>query len=135
MPRHEDRVTWFTSKKNDLDRQCGILEAQIEVHSLTVSKYRDLEEMEFGLKELKLLWSKIREIGVANQMNPDEAVRKFMKDIELYDDKLGFESQLHNLKAEIQKLESMSQFSHVDDVQKIAEFRPPVESCKERGCS
>ncbi len=44
--------------------------------------------MGFGLKEQKLLWHKVREIAVANQMNPDEAVQKFMKDDgEQYDKK------------------------------------------------
>ena len=95
-----DRVD-FTTKKTDLERKCGFLESQIEDHGLALSKYRDLEVMGFGLKELKLLWNKVIEIGDANKMKPDEAVRKFLKDVEQYDDKLGFESRLHNLKAEI----------------------------------
>ena len=119
------------------------MEAWIETHSLTVSKYQELEEMGFGLKVQKTLWSKISEIGVANQMNPDEAVQKFMKDVELYDDKLGFEAQLHNLKAGIQ-IEPINQTSmvtiifylisvlatHLDDIQKISQFRPLLRAAK-----
>jgi hypothetical protein len=64
------------------------LESAIDLHSQTISKYRELEDMGFGLKEQKLLWHKVREIAVANQMNPDEAVQKFMKDEgEQYDKK------------------------------------------------
>jgi hypothetical protein len=70
---------------------CPDLEVQIEVHSMTISKYKQPKYMGFGLKVQKLLWSKIREIGRANEIDPDEAVQKFMKDMELYDDKLGFE--------------------------------------------
>ncbi|MGC1931307.1 MAG: hypothetical protein WA667_20240 [Candidatus Nitrosopolaris sp.] len=99
----KNRVNSFANRKINLERECGFLESQIDAHSLTLSKYHELDEMGFGLKVQKLLWNKVREIGVANQMNPDEAVRKFLKDVEQYDDKLGFESQLHNLKAEIQK--------------------------------
>ena len=64
------------------------MESAIDLHSQTISKYRELEDMGFGLKEQKLLWHKVREIAVANQMNPDEAVQKFMKDEgEQYDKK------------------------------------------------
>jgi hypothetical protein len=56
--------------------------------------------MGFGYKVQKLLCHRLREIGVANQMNPDEAVGKFLKDVgEQYGDKLGFETTLNNLKA------------------------------------
>ena len=64
------------------------MESAIDPHSQTISKYRELEDMGFGLKEQKLLWHKVREIAVANQMNPDEAVQKFMRDEgEQYDKK------------------------------------------------
>ena len=64
------------------------MESAIDVHSQTISKYRELEDMGFGLKEQKLLWHKVREIAVLNQMNPDEAVQKFMRDEgEQYDKK------------------------------------------------
>lgn len=64
------------------------MESAIDLHSQTISKYRELEDMGFGLKEQKLLWHKVREIAVANQMNPDEAVQKFMRDEgEQYDKK------------------------------------------------
>ena len=82
-----DRVNDFTTKKTELERECASLQAWIDTHSLTLKKYLELEEMGFGLKEQKLLWTKIMEIGVANQMSPDQAVQKFMNDVELWDDK------------------------------------------------
>ena len=111
-----DRVDGLTTTKTDLERKCAFFETSIEAHSITISKYQELEEMGFGLKAQRILWSKIREIGIANQMSPDEAVRKFMKDIELYDDKLGFEAQLHNLKAGIEKIELMNQTSMLTEL-------------------
>ena len=138
-----DRVDSLTTKKTDLERKCAFLETSIETHSITISKYQELEEMGFGLKVQKILWSKIREIGVANQMNPDIAVQKFMKDVELYDDKLGFEAQLQNLKAG-DRIEPMNQTSmvgaisyllsvlttHLDDIQKISQFSPLLRAAK-----
>ena len=138
-----DRVDSLTTKKTDLERKCAFLETSIETHSITISKYQELEEMGFGLKVQKILWSKIREIGVANQMHPDEAVQKFMKDVELYDDKLGFEVKSHNLKAG-DRIESVNQTSmvgaisyllsvlttHLDDIQKISQFSPLLRAAK-----
>lgn len=61
--------------------------------------------MGFGLEELKLLWNTINEIAVANNIPLDEAPQKFVKDIEKqYDNKLGFESLVENLKAELNTL-------------------------------
>jgi hypothetical protein len=61
--------------------------------------------MRFGLEELKLLWNTINEITVANNMPLYEAQQKFFKDIkEQYDNKLGFESKVQNLKTEVNTL-------------------------------
>ena len=66
--------------------------------------------MGIGLKEQKLLWHKVREIGVANQMNPKEALQKFLKDVEEeYDAKLGFEPKIQKSKSELQNNASMMQ--------------------------
>jgi septation ring formation regulator EzrA len=62
----------------------------------------ELQAMGFGLKELKLLRNTINETAEANKILADQAQQKFYKDIEeQYDDKLGFESQLNKLRAEI----------------------------------
>jgi hypothetical protein len=109
----KDSVAFLTKRKDNLKRDCQFFESQINIHSQTLAKYKELEDMGFGLKEQKLLWHKIREIGGANQMDADEAVRRFMKDVEeQYDAKLGFESKIQNTKLEIQnnltKMQNMS---------------------------
>ena len=61
--------------------------------------------MGFGLKELKLLWYTAREIAKANNIPQDEAVQKFLKDIEeQYDDKVGLESKVQKLQFEVNRL-------------------------------
>ena len=61
--------------------------------------------MNFGLKELKLLWNTIVEIADANSIPREQAMSKFFKDIEQqYDDKLGFESKIDKLQVEVNKL-------------------------------
>jgi outer membrane murein-binding lipoprotein Lpp len=61
--------------------------------------------MGFSLKELKFLWHTINEVAIANNIPPYESVQKFLRDIEeQYDDKLGFESKVDNLRAEVNRL-------------------------------
>ena len=104
----KDSINSLAKRKNNLEKECTFLQSDIDVHSLTISRYKELEDMGFGYKVQKLLRHRVREIGFANQMHPDEAVGKFLRDLEeQYDDKLGFESKLNNLKSEIQKNEQM----------------------------
>ena len=63
----KDSVDFSTKRKDKLESDCQYFESQIAVHSQTLAKYKELEDMGFGLKEQKLLWHKVREIGVANQ--------------------------------------------------------------------
>jgi hypothetical protein len=106
----KDSVDFLTKRKDKLECDCKYFELQIDVHSQTLAKYRELEDIGFGLKEQKLLWHKVREIGVANQMSPKEAVQKFLKDVEEeYDTKLGFEPKIQKSKSELQNKALMMQ--------------------------
>ena len=99
----KDSVDFLTRKKDKLESDCQFFGSQIDAHSQTLAKYRELEDMGFGLKEQKLLWHKVREIGIANQMNQKEAVQRFLKDVdEEYDAKLGFEPKIQKSKSELQ---------------------------------
>ena len=64
--------------------------------------------MGMGVKQLKLLLNIVTEIATAHNISKDKALRSFSpmykKD---YDDRLGFESELQNLKSEVQKSERM----------------------------
>jgi len=78
------------------------LQDQVGYHKQTMDIYRELEEMKLGLKELKQLWKTIIEIGEANDISYKDAVSKFIKDIEKnYDDKLGFEKKVKEIKDEV----------------------------------
>jgi hypothetical protein len=64
--------------------------------------------MRMGIKELKLLWNTIVEIATGYKICQDRASEKFFSDVRgQYDDKLGFESTLQEMKSEIQKNEQM----------------------------
>jgi hypothetical protein len=89
-------------KYEELKGECYSLEQTISSHNQTLSVFRELEEMEFDLKVLKLLRNTVNEIASANEIPPEQATQKFCKDIEeQYDDKLGFELKLMKTRSEI----------------------------------
>jgi hypothetical protein len=93
------------NRKKDLERECSTLQTMRAMHNQVLSKYHDLEIMGFGLNRLQFLWTTIMEIARENNINPEEAVTKFLSDVERqYNNKLGFESKLEGLRNEVNKL-------------------------------
>src|SRR6478672_8589422 len=90
-------------KCDGLNQECSKLEQSVNSCKQKLSLNNELQSMGFGIKELKLLRNTIKEIADANNnIPPDQAQKKFYKDIEeQYDDKLSFESQLNKLRSEI----------------------------------
>ncbi len=90
------------NKFANLNGQCNFLEQMINSHRQTLSVYDELEQIGFGLKELKLLMHTVNEIALANSITRHHAAQKFFKDVEEhYDDKLGFESKLSKLRSDV----------------------------------
>jgi hypothetical protein len=84
------RIAQLESRYNTLNQDYSFLQQRVSSYNQSLSIYQELEPMGFGLKELKFLSHTIREIAGANNIPPDKAVQKFIKDIEeQYDDKLG----------------------------------------------
>jgi cell division protein FtsB len=89
-------------KYDGLEQECSTLEQSVNSCNQTLSLYNELQDMGFGLKELKLLRNTFNEIAYANNILKDQACQKFYRDIEEeYDDKLGFESKLNTLRSDI----------------------------------
>jgi hypothetical protein len=95
-----------------LNQECSTLQQLVNSYNQKLSLYDELQNMGFGLKELKLLRNTINEIAYANNIPADQAQQKFYKDIEeQYDDKLGFELQLNKLRSEISTVNINLNFS------------------------
>src|SRR5215207_9314103 len=98
-------IARLKNQYDTLNRDFSFLQQRVSSYNQSLSKYNELEAMGFGLKGLKLLWHTIREIAVANDIPLDDAIQKFLKDIDLqYDDKLGFESKVDKLQVEVNRL-------------------------------
>ena len=75
------------------------------MHNQALSTYQRLDGMGFGLKQLDFLWNTVKEIALENEIRTDEAVTKFLLDVERqYDKKLGYESKIQGLRDEVYKL-------------------------------
>ena len=89
----------------------------------------------------------MEEIATANNISKDSTSQKFFSDVEQqYDDKLGFEAKLQNLKSEIEKNQMMqlqlsfyttilnsiilSQLEQIQQVSGLVEFGPLVKAAK-----
>lgn len=82
------------------------IEEERSTNSQTIEQVQELKKKGFGFKELKQLSYTIKEIAAANNIPESLAVKKFIADIDQqYDDKLGFELKVENLKSEILKNE------------------------------
>ncbi len=105
----EDKIEKETSKFNllykqkiELDKSISFLQDQVNHYKQTMNTHYKLEDIQMGLKELKQLQYIILEISKANNILPDKATSKFLKDIEKdYDNKLGFETKIKEIKDEI----------------------------------
>lgn len=102
---YQDITPSLKNQYDSLNHSFSVLQQEVSSHKQSITVYRELEAMGFGLKELKLLWHTINEITDANNIIPFESVQKFLKDIEeQYDDKLGFESKIVKLQDEVSNL-------------------------------
>lgn len=91
--------------KTDLLKQISLLTERLRFSNQAMDTYNQLLSMGFGL-ELKQLYNNLVEIALANNIKVAEIVSKFLKDVkEQYDDKVGFESKIKEIKQEMERLE------------------------------
>jgi hypothetical protein len=98
-------VQSLENKISNLEQQRSMLEASVNMHNQTLSTYNHLEAIGFRLKELDFLWNTVNEIARENEIPSQQAVKKFLTDVEhQYDNKLGYESKVESLRDEVNKL-------------------------------
>ena len=69
----KDLIPSLERKSNDLNQECTLLEEHVKSYNQRLSLYDELQNMRFGLKELKLLRNTINEIAYANNIPADQA--------------------------------------------------------------
>jgi hypothetical protein len=103
----EESVNSLKSKQDQVTNDCARAERVLESRYLTISKYKKLEEMGFGLHMLTTLHDTIHEVANANNIPHDDAVRKFLNDMgENFSAVLGYEGKSTAIKSELEKKKS-----------------------------
>ena len=101
----EQTVQSLENKISDLEQQRSTLEPFVNKHNQALSTYNHLEVIGFNLKELDFLSNTVNEIAFENKIPSQQAVKKFLTDIEhQYNNKLGFESKIESLRNDVNKL-------------------------------
>jgi len=104
--RIKDELHLNTLKRDKLREEINSLEDRSNYYQQTLKIYEELDKEGLGLKELKRLNYFVMESAYANGLEVRDAIKNFLKDLEdNYDNKLGFEKKIIELKAEMKKLE------------------------------
>ncbi|MBA3978263.1 MAG: hypothetical protein H0X50_08750, partial [Nitrosopumilus sp.] len=104
---NEDKVQTLQNQVDALNNSVLTLQSQVKMHRQTLYAFSELEAMKFGMNELQQLWLTILEIAEANAIPSEQAVSKFIKDVEeQYNSKLGFEKKVNEKRNELNQLNS-----------------------------
>ena len=102
---NEDKIQTLQNQVTGLNNLVLSLQSQVDMHRQTLDTFSWLEAMGFGLKLLTQLWLTISEIAEANSIPREQAVPKFLRDVEeQYDKKIGFEGKVDSKRKELESL-------------------------------
>jgi DNA repair exonuclease SbcCD ATPase subunit len=91
----QNKVDRLEARLKRAEQEYSLTEEKLASSKEALAVYNELQNMGFGLKELKLLKNTVMEISKSNNINSYHAVKKFFDDIkEQYDTKLGFEPKI-----------------------------------------
>jgi outer membrane murein-binding lipoprotein Lpp len=94
----QSQVDGLEARLKEAKQGYSIAEEKLASSKQVLGVYNELQNMGFGLKELKLLKSIVTEISKSNNTKPYLAVKKFFDDIkDQYDTKLGFERKIKEM--------------------------------------
>ena len=94
----QSQVDGLEARLKRAKQEYSAYEKKLASHKHSLALYDELQNMGFGLKELKLLKYIVMEISKSNNINPHHAFEKFFDDIkEQYDNKLGFERKIKEM--------------------------------------
>ena len=102
----QDIVNTLNETRIDTIKKLESLEKQENYLRQSLNALQELIYAGFDLSELKQLKEVVSEIAVSNGIAFSEAGKKFLIDVkQQYNDKLGFETKINEIKTEMKKLE------------------------------
>jgi hypothetical protein len=104
MDKQEEIIQRKHYEIEQLKNNKKTLEDQIYFANLKISKNQELENIGFGLKEVKTIYNTITEIAKENEIKPKEAIEQFFNDLNEYDDLISFKKKVEDLRKEVSHL-------------------------------
>jgi len=103
----QHQIDEISSTKDKLRNDLYSLNERVNFHTQTINTFIELQNIGFGLKELKQLSNTVMESALANDLSVQVSVKKFFTDLyKHYDNKLGFEKRVEELKSQIKDIEN-----------------------------
>ena len=103
----QNQVDTNKATRDALVIEVASLEERRNYNKQTIDTFNELQKIGIGLKELKLLSNIIMESAFANDFSVKDSVKKFFMDLEKhYDNKLGFEKKIEELKGQMNEIEN-----------------------------
>ncbi len=91
-------------KNSSLEKEIASNQKILDGHKLLLSEVQLLKKLGLGVVDLGRLKSKIKEIAEKRRINPEEAFRAFLKDLDQYDEVQGYKILLEEHKSEETRL-------------------------------
>ena len=103
----QNQVDNNAATRDTLIKEISSLKEQGDYYRQTINTYNELYNNGFGLRELKLLNNTVMESALANEISVKDSVEKFFVDLDRqYDNKLGFEKKVEELKSQMKDIEN-----------------------------
>ena len=103
----QNQVDKSAAIRDTLIKEISSLEEQGNYYRQTINTFKELQNIGFGLKELKQLSNTVMESALANDLSIKDSVKNFFTDLDKqYDNKLGFEKKVEELKNQMKDLEN-----------------------------
>ncbi len=104
---NERKIRELHDQIASLQKESSFWQSQLNTHRQAWNAFLKLDAIGFGLNELQQLKDTVSEIAVANSIPEDQAVHRFVKDVENhYNIKLGFEGKVNEKRRELEQLNS-----------------------------
>lgn len=100
-----DEINIMSNNLNAIRNEYSTTKSLVDINSITLDAYKQLEVMGFGLEELKHLWLTITEITKAKHIPHETAIQIFIKDVEdNYYNKIDFEKKAEEKRSELHSI-------------------------------
>ena len=86
---------------NHLNQELNYRMGLLDSYTIKLDKLSELEIMEFGINELRILFNTLNEIGRENNKSLDEIKKEFFDELKIYGKVIRFRKEIRRLQSEL----------------------------------